>query len=250
VSADERIPRPGVVPGQETSPEPVAPLSRRPKFAVARFKLAAQEPGTLVSSPLLDGFGMSIFLADFPAFDLTVDGHNIRTTPMRSGEFQLSDLKSGIAAHLTRSIDLVHFTIPRDVLKVIADECGLSSLETLHLAPGVGIADAVVKNIGFSLLPLLGRIEQANRLFLDHVGTALLIHLAHTYGGIAQTPQQEFGELAPWQHRRAEDMIVARLDGEITASSAHRAARRAGTGSAAQFGPASRRDCHVVRLRR
>jgi len=194
----------------------IARPSRKAEFAVTRLKHEARGSGTLVSSPRVDGFGLTVFLADFPAFDLSVDGQAIRASPTQTGDFQLHDLSVEVAAHLTRPIDAVYFYIPRAVLNAIADECGVSRIETLHVAPGVGVDDAVVQDLGFSLLPSLERIEHANRLFMDHVGMALLVHLAHTYGDMPRAPQQVSEGLAPWQQRRAENMIIARLDGEIT----------------------------------
>jgi len=202
--------------GEEEPPVLIARPSRNGGFAVTRLKHEAQGSGTIVSSPRVDGFGVTLFLADFPAFDLSVDGRTIRAAPAQIGDFQLHDLSVEVVAHLRRPLDAVYFYIPRPVLNAIADECGVSRLETLQLAPGVGVNDAVVRDLGLSLLPSLERIEHANRLFMDHVVTALLIHLAHTYGHVPKPPRQARERLAPWQQRRAEDMIMARLDGEIT----------------------------------
>ncbi len=44
----------------------------------------------------------------------------------------------------------------------------------------------------------------------------LLIHLASRYGGIRFDPAATGGGLAPWQERRAKEMLVAQLDGELS----------------------------------
>jgi AraC family transcriptional regulator len=216
LSGSEYIERLSAMFGAEHLPVVIARPARQAEFAATRLKHQTQGSGTLVSSPRVDGFGLTLFLADFPAFDLSVDGRAIRAPAAQVGDFQLHDLSVEIIAHLTRSIDTVYFYIPRAVLNAIADECGAPRIETLHMAPGVGVNDAVVQQLGVSLLPSLEGIEPANRLFMDHVGTALLVHLAHTYGDVPKAPQRESRGLAPWQQRRAEDMIVAHLDGEIT----------------------------------
>lgn len=202
--------------GGPAPPVLIARPSKKAGFAVARLTHEAQGAGTLVSSPRVDGFGLTVFLADLPAFDLSVDGQTIRTLPARVGDFQLHDLNVEVIAHLTRPFDAIYFYIPRAVLNAVADECGVPPIATLHLVPGVGVSDAVVRNLGFGLLPALSRLEDANRLFMDHVGMALLVHLAHTYGGASRMPPPAAATLAPWQQRRAEEMIVARLDGKIS----------------------------------
>ena len=216
MSENSNIQGVGPVLGEEALPVLIARPSRKTEFAVTRLTHDVHGSGTLVSSPRLDGFGLTLLLADFPAFDLSFNGKAIRALPSRIGESHLCDLNSEIIAHFTCPIDVLYFYVSRPMLNAIADECGVSRIETLHVAPGVGFNDAVVREIGLSLLPSLGRIEHANRLFMDHIGTALLVHLAHAYGNIPNTPQQAGGELAPWQQRRAQEMIVARLDGEIS----------------------------------
>ena len=68
------------------------------EFAATRLKHQAQGAGTLVSSPSVDGFGLTLLLADFPAFDLSVDGRVIRAPPAQIGDFQLHDLRVEIIA--------------------------------------------------------------------------------------------------------------------------------------------------------
>jgi AraC-like DNA-binding protein len=73
-------------------------------------------------------------------------------------------------------------------------------------------------------------------LFVDHVLLAVGVHIAQTYGGMRPVSRLVRGGLAPWQERRAKEMIAANLDGvpvkelarECRLSSAHfsRAFRR------------------------
>ena len=215
MSASKHLSHLGAMLGQEAPPVLIARPSRDTEFAVSRLTHIAQRTGTLVTSTSNDGFGITVFLSDYPAFDLSIDGRVMRIKPARAGEFHLHDLSLEIIAHFLHSFDAIYFYIPRAILDSVTDEYGMSRLETLHTAPGDMVQDAVVQDLSISLLPSLQRIEHANRLFMDHIGMALLVHLAQTYGHVKAAPAID-GKLAPWRQRRAEEMIVARLDGRIS----------------------------------
>ncbi len=205
----------GAIPGQESPPVVIVRPLRNGQFAVKRIQFEAKGSGAVVSSPRIDGFGLVVFLADHAAFDLFTEGRTIRAAPTQTGQSRFHNLNLDVAAHFLRPIDVLYLYIPRASLDAVADECGVSRIGTLRTPPGAGASDAVVRDLCFSLLPSVERLDQANRLFMDHIGTALLVHLAHAHGGGPGAPQPERVRLAPWQRRRAEDMIIARLDGEI-----------------------------------
>jgi AraC-like DNA-binding protein len=52
-------------------------------------------------------------------------------------------------------------------------------------------------------------------MFVDYVMLALGCHVAQTYGGLETAARSVRGGLAPWQERRAKEIIEANLDGEI-----------------------------------
>ena len=193
----------------------VARPSANTEFSVTRLKHVAQKTGIVVGSPRLDGFCLTVSLAGLPAFDLSVDGRSLRAQSARIGDFHLHALDVEVVAEFKHSFDVAYFYIPRAVLDGISAEWGISRIETLRVAAGAAIKDATVANIVRSLLPSLERPGQASPLFMDHVGTALLAHLTRTYGDSSSRPRQVPSGLEPWQQRRAEDMIVAHLDGDI-----------------------------------
>jgi transcriptional regulator GlxA family with amidase domain len=63
---------------------------------------------------------------------------------------------------------------------------------------------------------LAARPEETPELFVDHVALALSIHVARRYGDVAALPQQWGGGLAPWQERRAKELLDAHMGGGIT----------------------------------
>jgi AraC family transcriptional regulator len=81
----------------------------------------------------------------------------------------------------------------------------------LSYEPGAGVNDATISGLGSLLLPALSHPDQANPLFLDHVLLAVGVHIAQTYGGMRPVSRLIRGGLAPWQERRAKDILRANV---------------------------------------
>ena len=91
-----------------------------------------------------------------------------------------------------------------------------------------------------SLRPALANPTEVSALFVDHVVHALCVHVAQIYGQMpASLPLR--GGLAPWQERRAKELLNANLDGEICLS---QVAAECGL-SVRHFTPAFRRSIGV-----
>jgi AraC family transcriptional regulator len=82
-----------------------------------------------------------------------------------------------------------------------------------QMQPTLGVDDPIVRALTSTLYPALDRPDQANRLFIDWTMLALGCHIAQTYGGLETLPAR--GGLAPWQERRAKEIIEASLNGEV-----------------------------------
>jgi AraC family transcriptional regulator len=131
----------------------------------------------------------------------------------RAGESCLYDLKRDFSALLDKPYHNLFFYLPRVALDAIADEANVSRIRDLSYKPGAAVNDATISGLGSLLLPALSHPDQANRLFVDHVLLAVGAHIAQTYGGMRPVSRLVRGGLAPWQERRAKEMIAANLDG-------------------------------------
>jgi AraC-like DNA-binding protein len=104
------------------------------------------------------------------------------------------------------------FYLQRSAMNALTEEAGLSPAGDLRFDPGVGFRDDVLWGLGQTLLPALRAPGEANRLFTDHVALALVSHLVSVYGG-RDVARPIRGGLAPWQEKRAKEMILADLAG-------------------------------------
>jgi AraC-like DNA-binding protein len=79
--------------------------------------------------------------------------------------------------------------------------------------------DRVMYGLTQALLPAFEHPEQANRLFVEQVTLSVGVHAACTYGGMKPKQRPTRGGLAPWQERRAMEILDANLDGGISPTS-------------------------------
>jgi AraC-like DNA-binding protein len=105
--------------------------------------------------------------------------------------------------------------LPRATLNAQADLGDGPRIENLAFEPGAGFRDETIRNLGLALLPALRAPERVNRLFTDHVALALAAHAARAYASQDEAPPAQ-GGLAPWQERRAKELILADLAGDIS----------------------------------
>ncbi len=78
--------------------------------------------------------------------------------------------------------------------------------------------DLVVAQITRSILPFLGRSDALSVLALDQFSLILGAHLIQHYGVLQKATRNSKGGLAPWQKRRASEILHENLRGSIRLS--------------------------------
>lgn len=134
----------------------------------------------------------------------------------RTGESCLHDLKRVPTALFDKPYHSLVFYLPRAALDAIADEANAPRIRDLSYEPGAGVNDVTISGLGSLLLPALSHPDQANRLFVDHVLLAVGVHIAQTYGGMGPMSRPTRGRLAPWQERRAREILHANIKHGVT----------------------------------
>jgi AraC family transcriptional regulator len=165
--------------------------------------------------PREDAFAASLQLRDFPNRECWEDGRRASVCDLRAGESCLFDLKRGPTILLDKPYHLLAFYLPRAALDAIADEANAPRIRDLSYKPGVGVNDVTISSLGSLLLPALSHPDQSSRLFVDHVLLAFGVHIAQTYGSMRPVSRLPQGGLAPWQERRAKEILRANLEGGV-----------------------------------
>jgi AraC-like DNA-binding protein len=97
------------------------------------------------------------------------------------------------------------------VVDVLADEARAPRIDGLPHGPGAGFTDETVRHLTLAAMAALEQPGQVSRLFVDHLNRAFAAHIAASRGGFRRTAPLIKGGLAPWQERRAKEMLVADL---------------------------------------
>ena len=161
-----------------------------------------------------DAFLVTLTLRDYPHREYWEDGRLVSVCDVRAGQTCIHDLKRDPVARLDKPHHVLFFYLPRGALDAISDDANAPRVGDLNHKP-VGIDDATVSNLGRALLPALSHPDQASQLFVDHVLSALGIHVAQAYGGMRPLSRPIRGGLAPWQARRAKEILNANLGGRV-----------------------------------
>ena len=161
-----------------------------------------------------DAYLVALSLRDFPDRQYWEDGRQMPVHSLRTGHVDFHDLKRDPVALLDKPYHDLFFYLPADALQAIADDVNAPRISDLNRG-SAPTNDATISNLGQAVLPALSRPDQASQLFVDYILFALGIHVAQTYGGMRPLPPLVRGGLAPWQERRAKEILSANLDGRV-----------------------------------
>ena len=198
----------------EHAPAVVTRVLRTADMAVTETRCDDPVPGLSGSLQREDAFLVTLTLRDYPDRVYWEDGRLVSVCDVRAGQTCIHDLKRDPVALLDKPYNVLFFYLPRGALNAIADDADAPRIGDLSDNP-MSFDDATVGSLGRAVLPALSHPDQASQLFIDHVLLALGVHVAQTYGGMRALPRPVRGGLAPWQVRRAKEILCANLDGRV-----------------------------------
>jgi AraC family transcriptional regulator len=188
---------------------------RKADLAVTEVRSDHPSPTMSGSFQREDAFLVGLLLRDFPRHEYWEDGQQAPLYDLRAGEIIFVDLKRDPAVLIDKPYHSLHFYLPRVALDAIADDAHAPRISDLgnRPKPGASAADVTMSRLASLVLPSLNHPDQANPLFVDHVLQAVGVHIAQTYGGMRPVSRPARGGLAPWQARRAKEILRANLQG-------------------------------------
>lgn len=190
-------------------PPALVSSSGRPwRLAVTEMRYEAPDFG--FTDPVVpeDAFLLSLELHGLRELELWLDGRSVANQPVHPGGTNFFDLARNPIAHMVDPFHALLFYVPRAALTELCDEVGVTSSHLRH-QPGMQAMDPVIEQLGRALLAPLHAEQQTNALFVDHVLLALRSHLLIHYGD-GQRPRIPLHRgLAPWQERRAKEVMRA-----------------------------------------
>jgi AraC family transcriptional regulator len=179
-------------------------------LAVTHIRCDVENNGLTAPFPKEDALLVTLQLRECPRHDLWLDGKAMRTGHLTPGMINVYDLRSNPIVNSVSPFENLHFYLPQKVLNTFSERERGAKLADAIPNPGIGIDDTTVRELGYSLLPAFERPEEANRLFVDHIITAIAVSVANGFLGQAE-PGYADPELAPWQMRLVTEMIDEKL---------------------------------------
>jgi AraC-like DNA-binding protein len=164
--------------------------------------------------PPLDAFLVHLTTQDCPAQEQHLDDNSVPYDALPADLAALFHPSHDAIAELHCRSGRLSFYLPRAALDEIADHVRERRVRTWYFRHGRSFDDPIIRSLSEALLPALAKPSQLSTLFVDHVGLALRAHIAHAYGGKPSTPPITRGGLAPWQVRRAKDLLSNKLNEE------------------------------------
>jgi AraC-like DNA-binding protein len=169
----------------------------------------------VIAPPPANSYLLTLQLRSIPALNVWLEGKHFRKAEAGVGDFTVFDQNVGTLVEMNMAFDTVDMLFSQDALTEIAREQGGGAVASLSREGLLQANDPVIQNLAHCLLPAFEHPESASRLFLEHVALAALTHITGKYSDVSLATSVR-GGLAPWQIRRAKELLASRLDGDIT----------------------------------
>jgi AraC-like DNA-binding protein len=184
-------------------------------YAITRLRQSSTASREFIQEEADDAYILMVKLLPPHTYDLFVGAEHrahVRRQPGHPGNLCLVHREASVRLALEAPFDMVKVAFPQRALEEAAADFGSALPGPLRLPPP-GTLDPAVTALASALLPALEQPARASPLFVSHVMQALGTHLLHTYGTRRSPPVR--GGLAPWQERRAKEILRAHLDGNV-----------------------------------
>src|ERR1700681_4119177 len=195
---------------------PVPSQFRTPgTFTIVRLQSPTGLPDRITKLSSVPALLVSISLKSLPlhSYQVWVADKVIPTPTIPAFRSNVIDFDSEPRCWAGRAFDYVHYTVPRVELDDIAADLGFGVVRSYRLS--VVEDDLVLAQITRSILPSIGRRDGPSLLALDQFSLILGAHLLQRYGVLQKMGKVSKGGLAPWQKRRAAELLRENLDGRI-----------------------------------
>jgi AraC-like DNA-binding protein len=155
-----------------------------------------------------DAFMVVYEFFDHPAHPIVVDGHERFAVLAPGASTKIYDLRCTYELELSYPLTSLLIHIPEAALQELFAGTGVPPPAELSTGHHESVHDAHIHGLAGTLRGLVAARPEEDALFRDHILFAVMYHVASCYG-LRQTPWVRRGGLAPWQLRRAKELIVA-----------------------------------------
>jgi len=187
-------------------------------FSITRLQSDNGIPDRTTRVPSEAALHISVSILPVPlrTYELWIDGKTIDVPFIPSLRTSVMDLQSDPVCWVGTGFDYVHYHVPKAGLDEIARDHGVDPAGSYKFA--ICEHDIVLAQLTQYVLPFIGSRDWKGSLALDQFSLILGAHVLRTYAGLPRPGAIKKGGLAPWQARRAAEMVRQSLDGNIRLS--------------------------------
>jgi len=109
--------------------------------------------------------------------------------------------------------DSLLLNVPKTTLEMYLEDSGMAAVRSFRASSGAG--DRVMLHLARLMASCVDDQIRPSRVFLEHFLEMVCGHVVSEYGSLAETPRIAKGGLAPWQKRRALEILEADLGGDL-----------------------------------
>jgi AraC-like DNA-binding protein len=188
----------------------------KPEFAVTRLRSGPRPAEKAPAYPADDALLVCVSLtpAAIGQWSARYKGQEVGVTRATPFATTVLDLLCSMEMWVRGPFDYLHYYLSAALLKRVALDNGVAT--SYELGEAFFIEDLVVAQLTRSILSPVKHGEPLDRLALDQIAMLLSAHVLQRYCGIPKVVASAQGGLQTWQKLRAEEMLRARLEGNIT----------------------------------
>ncbi|MGE7414431.1 helix-turn-helix transcriptional regulator [Methylobacterium tarhaniae] len=220
------------------------PVGRGRLAPLVLTRLQGQVTPDAVTAPLKPeaAFSIVIQLQPLQHHDLRLTGRVRHVGMVPAGAVSALSLGDTPRSAMRGTFDAMQLYLPEAVLHDLAAEEGFARPAGLSWPRDQ--VDPIALGLAQLLLPAIERPDPARTAFVDHLVLAFLSHAAHLYGQVPTRVSTRRGGLAPWQERRAKELMRARLASPLTITEVSRSCGLSPSYFAAAFRRSTGRSPH------
>jgi len=192
----------------------VTSVSRGAPITFTRLRLDSASPTCDGIIPAEDAYSFHVNFLKQESFSISIKARTVERYFLGEKDSLMLDYGETSATTLHTPLDTVRLYVPRLTLQdFVREEFGSNEV---HLRPPQQVMrDPILYHLGACLSALLEHPEESNSLLVDHIALSLQSHLYRAYSATPAWSLRARGGLAPWQERRAKEVMDANLDKEI-----------------------------------
>jgi AraC-like DNA-binding protein len=187
----------------------------RAGLSMACYRRNAAGLGLTEANPVSNLFMAVVNLRSLPAHGGWREGRYQAVPEMRPGSLACLDFRESWVSDLPHPFHTFHLFVPQSSFDQLTEELHAPRIQGLDCSNADERYDGTMHHLALSLMPLFARPQEVSALFADHVSAAMRLHLAVTYGGLMVPPQRARSGLAPWQERRAKELMLDDMTADL-----------------------------------